>query len=152
MAELSAPSASIEQFAEVSAEIAEGDRPLTEILGLRGLSPEVWREVSAFYTRLIADAMESDDTGPADLFTAAFVRAQDAQRPIAPMTPEEWAALVMDVSRAGTEPVLSARGISSAHYLRLSRHWAKVLAGDKAQAQRYFQAFYALEAHRAAAH
>jgi hypothetical protein len=138
-------------FAEISASIAEGDRPRDAILSARGLSAAAWDEVSAHYNGLIAaDAVDADGA-LAEAFAAEFARAQDALKPVPAMTPEEWAQVASAVAGPDGAAALDARGLSSADYLRLSRRWARDLAHDPALARRYFAAMYAIEKRQRAA-
>jgi hypothetical protein len=135
---------SLEAFAETSAAIAEGDRPLPEILGARGLSLDAWQVASAHYTRLLAfDAF--GDGALADRFAARFVEAQDAIKPVPHLAVESWAEIIVDVGARGVD-ALRARGLSGPDYQRLGRHWARVLGHDRAAAKRYHKAFFAAAA------
>ncbi len=128
---------SLEDFAALSAAIAEGDRPLDAVLAARSLTVPNWRDTSEVWSRVIAA-----DESASDAYAEAFVRAQDALRPVPVMTPEEWAMLVLEMADEGPS-ALDRRGLRMADHLRLTRHWAKALGADKALAARYAQRFYA---------
>jgi hypothetical protein len=128
---------SLEEFAAISAAIAEGDLPVDQVLASSDLTLARWSEISMFHSYGIA----SDDA-VADAYAEAFVRAQDRLKPVPSMTPEAWAALVVEMAREGPSS-LARRGLRSSDHLRLTRHWAKKLGSDKALAARYATAFYA---------
>lgn len=134
--------------AQISAAIAEGDRPLAEILTPRGLNEAQWNESCAYWmTRMGDDVREhGKDARIPRVYSDAFSRAQDSVKPAPPMDAAAYAKLVVDIQRAGgpAEP-LSARGLSTADYLRLSRHWARVLSTDPAQQKTFFETYQALQ-------
>lgn len=134
--------------AQISAAIAEGDRPLSEILAPRGLTEDQWNESSAFWmTRMGDDVREhGKDARIPRVYSDAFSRAQDAAKPVPPMDAAAYAKLVVDIQIAGGPAApLAARGLSNADYLRISRHWARVLSSDPAQAKTFFDAYQALQ-------
>lgn len=138
----------LEAIAAISAAISEGDRPRDEVLRAHGLTPSAWDAIEARHNQRIAlDAIENDPPALADAYAAAFVRAQDAIKPVPALRPEEWAALSHDVASKG-DAALDARGLRKADFLRLSRHWARELAASPALARRYFAACYALDKQR----
>ncbi len=83
------------------------------------------------------------------IYGDAFAKAQDARRAVLDMTPEAYAALVVDIQRAGgpAQP-LASRGLSTADYLRLSRLYASRLTSDPEVSARFASAY---EAHHAPA-
>lgn len=127
---------SLDEFAAVSAAAAEGDLPLDAVLATRSWTVAAWREISDAWSRGIAA-----DEALAEAYAEAFVRAQDALRPVPAMTPEEWAVLVLDMAAEGPT-ALEKRGLRAADHLRLIRHWAKVLGADRGLAARYAKRFY----------
>ena len=129
----------LETFAAVSAAIAEGDRALEVVLVAHGLGPEEWRLSSERWSFTLAA-----DEALADAFTQAFLDAQDRLKPVPPMTPEEWAALVVEVAAEGPQALIR-RSLSAADHARLARRWARALGTDKILAARYHQAFYAAQ-------
>jgi hypothetical protein len=140
-------STTLEQFAAIAAELAEGDRMASDVLKAHGLSEKGWRELSEQYHCVItADALASDEPRLAEDHAASFARAQEALKPAPEMTPEGWAELVVQIGSGNAEAALASRSLSSADYLRLSRHWAKTLGQDRAAAQRYAAGLYAHEA------
>ncbi|HSN97764.1 MAG TPA: hypothetical protein VLS89_05680 [Candidatus Nanopelagicales bacterium] len=134
--------------ARISAEIAEGNRPSAAILAAHGLTEAQWSEASIFWmTRLGEDVREhgKNATMP-HIYSQAFSSAQDALKPPPWMDAAAYAKLVVDVQVAGgpTQP-LAARRLSLADYLRLSRHWARVLSTDPAAAKVFFETYQRLQ-------
>lgn len=127
----------LEGFAGISAALAEGDRSLDDVLSAHGLSEATWEEVQAHHLRAIAaDAMLSDEALLSKRYAELFAGAQDTIKPVPEMTPEEWAALILDVADRGGA-AFQARGLTKSDYFRLARHWAKQMSGDRALAKRY---------------
>lgn len=128
---------SLEEFAAISAALVEQDLPMDRVLAGNDLTLARWTEISMIHSYGIAA-----DEAAADAYAEAFVRAQDRLKPVPPMTPEAWASLVAEIAREGPSS-LTRHGLRSADHLRLTRHWAKQLGGDRALAARYAAAFYA---------
>lgn len=134
--------------AEIAASIAEGDRPIGEILEAHRLTEAQWNEASIFWmTRIGEDVREhGEDARVPHVYSEAFSKAQDALKPPPRMDAAAYAELVVDVQVAGgpAQP-LAARGLSLADYLRLSRHMARVLSSDPAEAKMFFDAYQSLQ-------
>lgn len=127
-------------YAAVSADLAEGDRAVADVLRERALTDAQWTEVSLFWARRMGE--DARDGGGACrvaiAFSDAFARAQDQKRPLPPLEVEEWAALVHEIEVTGaTGPALIARGLSQADHARLVRHWARTIATQRDVADRY---------------
>jgi hypothetical protein len=139
---------SLAAHARIAAEIAEGNRSTAEVLDAHHLAEAAWNEATIHWmTRLGADVREhGQDARLPHLYSDAFAEAQTAQKPLPPTDAGSYATLVVDIQLAGgpTQP-LAARGLSLADFLRLSRHWAKVLSSDPAEAALYFETFQALQ-------
>ncbi len=139
---------SLEQHAQISAEIAEGTRPQAEVLAGHDISDEAWMEATIHWmTRLGEDVQTngSDATLP-HVYSHAFSIAQDALSPVATMTVEDYAKLVVDVQRAGApDRPLAARRMSNADYLRVARHFATAIAEDSDLSERFFATYEALQ-------
>lgn len=134
-------------YATISADIAEGDRPVAEVLRERQLSDAQWTEASLFWARRMGEDARDGEARVALAFSEAFARAQDAKRPLPPLDVEGWATLVHEIDVAGAlGPALVARGLSSADHSRLVRHWAKAIATEPALAARYSAREAALDA------
>ncbi len=139
--------------AEISAAIAEGDRGTAEVLAPRRLTEAQWNASTAHWMARMGDEVrdKGKEARIAHLYSEAFGKAQDALKPVPVMDAAGYATLVVDIQRAGSpsEP-LARRALSNADYLRLSRHWAKVLSSDPEQAALFFEAYQALHAGSAA--
>lgn len=135
-------------LAEISALIAEGDRPQALVLEARGLTEAQWNEASIHWLgRMGEDVMINKESARIPLvYSDAFGKAQDALKPLPETDAASYAALVVAIQMAGgpAQP-LAARGLSTADYLRLSRHWARVLSTDAEQSKTFFEAYQALQ-------
>lgn len=135
--------------AQIAAEIAEGDRTAAEVLEAHEITDAQWNESTMYWmTRLGDDVREhGQDARIPHVYSDAFAKAQDAIKPAPLMDVVAYAKLVVDVQAAGgpADP-LAIRGLSTADYLRLSRHWARVLSSDAEQAAVFFGAYEALHA------
>ncbi len=135
--------------AQITAEIAEGDRSTGEVLDKHELTEAQWNESTIYWmTRMGDDTRDhGQDARIPHVYSDAFSKAQDALKPVPPSSAASYAKLVVDVQIAGgpAEP-LAARGLSTADYLRLSRHWARVLSTDAEQSKVFFDAYQALQA------
>lgn len=133
--------------AQIAAEVAEGDRSAGEVLAARDLTEAQWNESTLHWmTKMGDDVRENGQHARIPLvYSDAFGQAQDALKPLPPMDAATYAALVVDIQREeGPERPLAARNLSTADYLRLSRHFARVLSTDPEQASAYFAAYTAL--------
>jgi hypothetical protein len=143
------PRISMAEHARITALIAEGDRPLKDVLAAEGVPENEWNDATMHWMNaMAADAAEKGAGAVLAIdYADVFGKAQDAIKPVPPMTPEEWGALTVEVLDAGgpARP-LAARNLSKADYLRLARHWAKRLAGDPGENKRFFAVFAALTA------
>ncbi len=134
----------LQRYAAVRACIAEGDRPLADVLRDAELAARDWELADMLWQRaLLEEAMEGGST-VADAFASAFAAAQDALKPLPPTDPETWAEIVSEQARGAGMPALWARGISAADYARMQRHWTAVLARGGESTEQYFARFYAL--------
>lgn len=135
--------------AHLSAEIAEGARSQATVLAARRITEAAWNEATIFWmSRMDEDVRtHGQDATVPHVYSDAFSKAQDALAPLPPTDAASYARLVVDIQRAGgpSQP-LSRRGLSTADYLRLSRHWAAVLSSDPAEARLYADAYQALHA------
>lgn len=134
--------------AHISAEIAEGDRPLAAVLESHQLTEAQWNESTQHWmTRLSDDVRKhGKDARIPHVYSDAFSKAQDALAPLPPTDAASYAKLVVDVQRAGgpAQP-LAARALSTADYLRLSRHWARALSSDAESSKIFFETYQALQ-------
>lgn len=137
-------------YAAISADIAEGDRPLAEILRERGLTDEQWMEGTLFWSRRMSEDARPDPSGKVEprvalTFSDAFARAQDQKRPLVVLTVAQWAELVHEIEAYGVGPVLARRGLRMADHSRLVRHWAKALGTTPSLVREYEAARAALD-------
>ncbi|WP_437291007.1 hypothetical protein [Sorangium sp. So ce406] len=136
------------QHAEISAEIAEGDRSQADILKAHELTEAQWGEASIFWMTRIGDDVREhgEDARIPHLYSDAFSKAQDALKPPPSLDAASYARLVVDIQAAGgTAQPLAARNLSLADYLRLSRHMARVLSADPAESKAFFDAYQGLQ-------
>ena len=134
--------------AQIAAEVAEGDRPLAEILEGHELTEAAWNESTMYWMARLGDDVREhgQDAKIPHVYSDAFGKAQDALKPAPSMDATSYAKLVVDVQLAGgpAQP-LAARGLSQADYLRLARHMARVLSMDPAEAEVFFEAYQRLQ-------
>jgi hypothetical protein len=134
--------------AQIAAEIAEGNRSTADILDAHRLTEAQWAESTIHWmTRMGDDVREHGEKARIPhVYSDAFAKAQDALKPVPPSDAAAYAKLVVDIQIAGgpAEPV-AARGLSMADYLRLSRHWARVLSEDPAEGKAFFDAYQAAQ-------
>ena|ERR1700733_13922693 len=139
----------LSDHAQISAEIAEADRPAAAILDARKLTDAQWIECTRYWMGRMSDDVRDNGENARipHRYSDAFAQAQDARKPQPPSDAAWYAKLVVDIQRAGgpAQP-LAARGLSTADYLRLSRHWARVLSSDSEAARLFFEAYQALHA------
>ncbi|WP_437841395.1 hypothetical protein [Sorangium sp. So ce1153] len=133
--------------AQMSAELAEGDRALARVLETRGLTEAQWNESTLYWMqRMGDDVMDHAERARIPIvYSDFFAKAQDALKPLPAMDVEGYATLVAAIQAAGSpaQP-LAARGLSTADYLRLSRHFARAMAADTELARRFFEVLQAL--------
>ena len=134
--------------AAITAEIAEGAKPLQDVLKARGFTEAQWNESTIYWMQRIGDDVQEHgkDARVPIVYGEAFGKAQDALKPAPNMDAEAYAKLVVEIQRAGgpAKP-LAARGLSVADYTRLARHWARVLSSDKEQADRFAEVYEMLQ-------
>lgn len=134
--------------AQISAEVAEGDRPIGEVLRAHNLSEAQWNESTLFWTqRMGDDVLANAERARVPLvYSDAFSQAQDALKLVPAMEIEQYAELVAAIQAEGApDHPLAVRGLKQADYLRLSRHFARSMASDPALAKRFFDRLQALE-------
>jgi hypothetical protein len=136
----------IEQYAAICAEVAEGDEPVGALLGRRGLQRADYEAASVHYDQvLMAEQTEGDQGELTRRYCEAFVRTQDGLKPLPPRVtePEQWAELAFAVGNDGPA-ALAAWGLSRADWARLNRHWARALGKNVAWSRRYTGTFFKL--------
>jgi hypothetical protein len=134
--------------ATIAAELAEGSRPYAEVLSARGLNDAQWNESTSYWMTRMGDEVRErgKDAMIPQVYSDAFGKAQSALAEPPSMDAASYAKLVVEIQSAGgpARP-LAARGLSTADYLRLSRHYARVLSSDPEQARLYFEAYQAAQ-------
>jgi hypothetical protein len=134
--------------AKIAAKVAENDRPTADVLAEHELTEAQWNESTTYWMGRMADDVTQHgiEAKVPTTYSDAFGKAQDAIKPVPPMTPEEWATLTVEVQQSGgpARP-LAARNLSIPDYLRLARHWARVLSSVPAQNRRFFATYEALQ-------
>jgi hypothetical protein len=141
------PEISLEQYAAVSAELAEQAAPRAEVLDRHGLDEGTWLlEERGWLERMANRAMEGDGTLAAR-YGALFTEAQDRLATPAELraTLDAYAEALVALERAD-DPVaaLARREMTFARWMRLDRRWTRACAADPELAA-------ALERHAAAA-
>jgi hypothetical protein len=130
--------------AQIAAEIAEGDRSIAAILEAHRLTETQWNESTVYWMTRMGDDVRDhgENARVAHVYSDAFAKAQEALQPVPRLDAASYAMLVVDIQQAGgpAQP-LAARGLSTADYLRLSRHWARVLSTDPKEAEAFFAAY-----------
>jgi hypothetical protein len=135
--------------AQISAELAEGERPLAEVLDAHRISEAEWNESTQYWMKRLGDdvLVNAERARIPIVYSDAFGKAQDAIKPLAPMEVEQYAELVAAIQAEGSpDQPLAQRGLAQADYLRLSRHFARAMAADPALSKRFFDRLQALEA------
>jgi hypothetical protein len=139
---------SLIDHALISAEIAEAQQPTAKILEQHRLTESAWTESTMYWMKRIGDdaVAAGAEARLAIVYSDAFGRAQDGLRPVPVLTPEEWAALTVEIQQRGNPAAaLAARNLSHADYLRLARHWAKALSSDPGLNNRFVAAYDSLQ-------
>jgi len=134
--------------AQISAEIAEGDRSMAEVLKAHELSEAQWNESTIYWMSRMGDDVREhgQDARVPHVYSDAFGKAQNALKPVPPMDAASYAKLVVEIQLAGSPAnPLALRALSTADYLRLSRHWARVLSSDPEQSKIFFEVYQALQ-------
>lgn len=127
------------RYATISADLAEGDRSMKDVLEAHGLAQAEWDAASLHWaTRMAEEARVSPELAIA--FSEAFAKAQDAKKPLPPYDVVGYATLMNEVESLGLARALGKRQISKADYFRLIRHWAKAIASDVALSKAYADA------------
>jgi hypothetical protein len=118
-------------YAIISADLAEGDRPVADVLEERKISLDAWTEVTTHWAKAMAADAATGTPALVLEFSDHFAKAQDAKKPLPPLDIRSWALLKRDVDHLGPHKALAARGLALADYSRLVRHWAKAIATNR---------------------
>ncbi len=139
---------SLEEYAAISAVVAEGTRPFGDVLADFRLTDKQWGPITlAWMQRIALDVQTHRELAKLPtVFSDAFARAQDRLAPLPPLTVEDWAALTLAVLTHGSPgPALKERQLTTPDYIRLSRHFASLLSSDPVAGRRYERAFLAMQ-------
>ena len=149
-ADAASPKISLTQHAEISAQLAEGTRPQHEVLKERELSEAEWNRATQFWMLHIAEDTQTHGAAATlgIVYSDAFAKAQDAIKRVIEMAPEQWATLSVEIQQQGPARPLAQRNLSNSDYIRLARHFARVLSSDPRAHDRYWQTYQALVAPR----
>jgi hypothetical protein len=145
-ADSDAPKLSLTQHAEISAQLAEGTRPQREVLNEPELSEAEWNHATQFWMLRIAEDTQTHGAAATlgILYSDAFAKAQDGLKGVIEMAPEQWATLSVEIQQQGPARPLARRNLSNSDYIRLARHFARVLSSDPRAHDRYWQTYQAL--------
>lgn len=127
------PELSLQRYANVSAELAEGGEPRAAVLERHGLDEVGWALEERASLEGIAQAATQGDASLAVAYADAFVAAQDALG-----SPDEQEAMVHEYVAVSAEleraddpmPVLQRWSMTLAQWMRLDRHWTRRAEAD----------------------
>lgn len=132
---------SIEQYAAITAELAELGADRAAVLAGHNLTLKQWTALSNEWTgRLAADACSGGDLQ--NTFDSAFVATQDSLKPVPALSVDDWARIEREVR--SKPAALANQGWSPQDWMRLCRHWARALAADRELAKAYASACHAV--------
>ena len=126
------PTLTLEQYAQVSAELAEQSEPRERVLERHVLEEHSWTlEERGWLERMGEEAMAGDGRTAVE-FGQLFVLAQDGLRGAnEPRSLEEYAELLIAMETAeDVSKVLDAFAMRLAEWMRLDRHWRRVTEQD----------------------
>jgi hypothetical protein len=134
---------SIEEYAQVMAELASAGDARRQILACHGLDEDRWEAIDANWQAQLSKAMEqeSDADGVPEILSRYTTAYAAAQRSIAPPISLDQFAMVtrlLDTSD-DVRASLAKVGVTFADYVRGSEHWARQLAGDPALARHFHE-------------
>ncbi len=127
---------SMEQCAQIGAQIVDVHGSLSKVLATHGLTEEQWSEVMRHY---------GGSTEGVNFLCACFAETLVSMRPVVELSVEQWAELVYDLSMCVPADALRWRGLWLGDYARLSEHWDKVLEDDEGLAARFEARLEAIE-------
>jgi len=132
----------IEEYAEISAALAEPDVDREAVLAARGLDEAAFAEIDRACQDALSRAMEADDDGVPPLLAAyaeAFGRARARLAADAGVISiERFGDATREISRRGDPvPTLGRLGISLADFLRANEHWTRRMLEDPALLARF---------------
>ncbi|WP_437577371.1 DUF2169 domain-containing protein [Sorangium sp. So ce887] len=119
---------SLERFAAVTAELAAGRAPRAAVLASHALGERAWSAIDRHW----ADAIKKDAAHGAGRLRSAYDSAYVAtvERFRGPLTPAEYARLVVAVERKQSDRVLDELRIQRPALMHVMRVWTKKAAAD----------------------
>ncbi|WP_170319275.1 DUF2169 family type VI secretion system accessory protein [Polyangium spumosum] len=135
---------SIEQFAAISAEIAEQHEARADILRRREWSEGTFAAAERRFSRELADEASRGEHDARARYDRAYVAAVEGFR--GPIEPGEYARIVASLVKGQANAVLDELHIQRPALMPILRSWTKNVAGDKGAAG---GALAALDAFRA---
>jgi hypothetical protein len=126
------PTLTLEQYAQVSAELAEQSDSRDHVLERHVLDEHSWTLEERGWLERMGEAAMAGDGRIAVEFGQLFVLAQDALRGAnEPRSVEEYAELLVAMESAeDPSKVLDGFGMRLAQWMRLDRHWRRVAEQD----------------------
>lgn len=132
------PRRSLEQYAAISAELAEWPQDRGETLARHDFDEDSWAVEERGWLETMARAAMDGDAGLAERYGDLFVEAQDALSTPAEQTQTlaEYAEIhaAMDAV-PDPDVVLTERKLTLAQWLRMERRWSRAAAADPAVAE-----------------
>lgn len=133
----SEPEMTLEEYAKVSARVAEQDLPREKILDELELEERSWGiEERAWAEKIAGEAEKGDGTLAAE-FAKLFLVAQDElKKPHEPKSKEKYVSVKAELERANKpNEVLEKHEICFGEWMRLERHWADEASKDRTVAE-----------------
>jgi hypothetical protein len=132
----------IEEYAELSAELADPACDRDALLAAHGLDEATFASLDGAAQEQLSRAMDTDDDGVPPLLAAyaeAFARARARLAVDAGVLPiERFGDATREISRRGDPlPTLTRLGISLADFLRANEHWTRRMLEDPALLARF---------------
>jgi len=131
---------SIEEYAQVMAELASAGDARRQILAQHGLDEARWEAIDAHWQTQLSEAMDQEDAdGVPEILSRYTAAYEAAQRSIAPPISLDQFAMVtrlLDTSD-DVRASLAKVGVTLADYVRGSEHWTRQLAGDPELARHF---------------
>lgn len=127
------PNVSLEQHAQIAAELAEAKQSQTDVLRAHGVTEPDWNNATLYWMDQIGRDVQDNgaDASLAMAYSDAFGRQQDSLGGKMAFTAEQWAELQFDIEREGSLAVpLETRQLSQPDYFRLVRIFSKRVAQD----------------------
>jgi hypothetical protein len=118
----------VEQYAQICAELAERPTERATILDAHGFPEALWLAVDGQWRAAIAKEVEGGQNEILTRYDAAFIGAQEQFRD--PIGVAEYARILIGVERGEVAVVLGQLKLRLSDLMRLQRVWTKRLAAD----------------------